>query len=596
MKPLDDNIDRVLEEFSTDELANLSDDLLEVAIDLTLQDELDLPTVNSIAKGNDLLVIIPKIIASRLNKAEIFSRKFAALDKEDLVFAGYSVADLRSMRKLLEDVITLIERRSQDDLHVLHQEVFEELKENVELDPSLYRRALENLNEAYRIQSRHVMTRAIDVYKHVTAYDFELFLQEDFATLESYRDQLTKAIELLETSELGEKFAAQIQGLRKTAILVLEALSANTIGAGFSRKKMSYIHEILYQIRHQPDEYIFEVIRRFANVSRDRELLDYMKPEEIAIRYRTRYLKHNRVLLSFISNPIEVKQDFVLEVVNTILKNLSTALNVKLQFIRTGAICTQIMNAASDEEVQGLRYFTQTELDRYYGQIRDVLTILETYTIRSEYLDLLQDKCYRAAIAILEWFKGEFLMELADIVRRYQIYAARKLFTLRLSKICLFIYDHPTDELLQLASTRILKVCRELIEFNYDFLKPTSQYLESVFDLERYRTPVVQKIEAALQHASASSLQSEAAAKVANEKRSKTLFSQMVIDCLALKVQELDDSPRAIQEEKTITKHDIRNRVKTSKERTRYFLRQYEEERQLLIQASEEGTGSNNSS
>ncbi len=58
-----------------------------------------------------------------------------------------------------------------------------------------------------------------------------------------------------------------------------------------------------------------------------------MTPEEIAVRYRTRYIKHNRVLLSFISNPIDVKQDFILEVINTILQNLSFALNVKLQFI-----------------------------------------------------------------------------------------------------------------------------------------------------------------------------------------------------------------------------------------------------------------------
>ena len=135
------NIDRILDAFSSEELIDLSDDLLRVAMELTLRDDLDIPEIDSIAKGNDLLVIIPKIVASRLNKAEIFSKKFANLKKEDLFFAGYSIADLRNIRKLLEDVVNLAEKRTQDDLSMLYREVFEEVKDTADrpgcLSPSL---------------------------------------------------------------------------------------------------------------------------------------------------------------------------------------------------------------------------------------------------------------------------------------------------------------------------------------------------------------------------------------------------------------------------------------------------------------------------
>ncbi len=608
MIPLEsDNIDQILEEFSSDELINLSDDLLRIAIELSFQDDLDISTVEFM-KGNELLAIIPKIIASRLNKAEIFSKEFADLKKEDLIFVGYSIADLKDIRKLLEDVITLIERRTRDDLDILYREVFDDLGDSFKLDSTVYRKALENVNEAYRIQSRHLMTRAIDVYKHVTAYDFELFLREDISTLENYRDHLDDVVDLLETSDLGEKFSAQLHGLRKTLILVLEALNANTIGTGFLGRKISYIDDILYHIRHDPEEYIFEVIRRFASVSREGVLLDYMKPEEIAIRYRTRYIKHNRVLLSLISNPIDVNQDFVLEVTNNILKNLSTALNVKLQFIRTGKICDQLIETSSrKKESKRLYSYTQEELDEYYRQVGDVLGILEKYSIRSDYLEALQEKCYKAAIVILEWFKDEFLLELAEILRRYQIYAARKLFTLRISTLCKVVSSHTPQELTQIASEKILSVCRDLIQYQYDFLKPTSTYLESVFDLEKYRVTVLNKIEATIQfiqsersarngseqllrHSSEQSLQQSLAqlsqynlTEYPDERSSKSLFSQMVIDCLALKVQEFDDSPQDVQEDKSITKREIRIRINTSKERIQYFLKQYEEESQLFI-------------
>jgi hypothetical protein len=594
------NIDQILDEFSSEELIDLSDDLLRVAMELTLRDDLDLPEMDSIARGNDLLVIIPKIIASRLNKAEIFSRKFAELKKEDLVFAGYSIVDLRNIRKLLEDVINLVEKRTQDDLHVLYREIFEELKDTSELDPTVYRNALKNVNEAYRIQSRHLMTRAIDIYKRVMVYDFEVFLSENVSTLDRYREHLNNAVELLETSDLGEKFSAQLKGLRKTLILVLEALNANTIGAGFSEKKISFIHDILYHIRHNPEEYIFEVIRRFANISQDRILLDYMTPEEIAIRYRTRYIKHNRVLVSFISNPVHVDNDFVLEVVNNILKNLSVALNVKLQFNRTNKVCDQIITASSKNGSKALRSYTQQALDEYYRQVRDVLTILEKYTIRSNYLDTLQGKCYRAAIAILEWFRNEFILELADILRRYRIYAARKLFTLRISTLCTFISAHTPDELSQIASEKVLGVCRDLIQYQYDFLKPTSAYLEAVFDLEKYRLPVLSKVDAAIQliqtgqvsqispeqplrYSSEQALQQSSTTSPPSEKSSKPWFSQTIIDCFALKVQELDDSAKSVQEDKSVTKREIRIQINTSKERIAYFLDQYEEESQFFI-------------
>lgn len=597
----ENNIDQILDEFSSDELIDLSDDLLRVAIELTLQEDLDITEVDSISRGNDLLAVIPKIIGSRLNKAELFSRKFVELKREDLVFVGYTVTDLRNIRKLLEDVVNLIEKRTLDDLHALYHEVFEELKDTSELDPTLYRNALKNVNEAYKIQSRHLMTRAIEVYKHVMEYDFEFFLQENESILEKYREQLDNAIELLQTSEVGDKFSAQLQGLRKTLILVLEVLNANTIGAGFSEKKISHIHDILYHIRDNPDEYIFEVIRRFANISSDRILLDYMTPEEIAIRYRTRYIKHNRVLLSFISNPIHVNDDFVLEAVNNILKNLSVGLNVKLQFIRTSNICDQIIVLSSEQKSKGLPSYTQEELNDYYRQVKDVLAILEKYSIRSEYLDALQEKCYRVAISILEWFKDEFLLELADILRRYQIYAARKLFTLRISTLCRFTSSHTPAEVSQIASKKILLTCHDLIQYNYDFLKPTSGYLESMFDLEKYRLPVLSKIEAATQlietgQASQSSvekakgqtIQDNLTAASESEKKPEFRFSQMVIDCLALKVQELDDSPQAVQEDKTTTKREIRIRIETSKERIQYFLRQYKEESRLFA-GSEHG-------
>ena len=596
----DDNIDQIIEEFSSNELINLSDDLLKVAIELTLQEDLDISEIDSIARGNDLLAIIPKIIASRLNKAELYSQKFASFNQEDLVFAGYSITELRNIRKLLEDVISLVERQSRDDLY---REVFDELKDNFELDAAIYRNALNNVNEAYRIQSRHLMSHAIETYKKVTSYNFEHFLHEEIGVLEGYREHLNNAIELLESSEIRGKYAEQLHELRETLILVLEAMNTHIIGHGFSHKRISYIHDILYHIRHDPDEYIFKVIRRFATISHEKTLQGYMTPEEIAVRYRTRYIKHNRVLLSFISNPIDVNNDFILEVTNTLLQNLSIALNVKLQFIRTGQLCDQIFQASSGTDVDTKPPYSQTSLESFYQQVNNILTILERYTINSDYLESLQEKCYRASVILLEWFQGDNSLEIIDILRRYQIYAARRLFVLRISTLCMFISSHSAGQLSSIASEKILTVCRDLIQFKYDFLKPSSIYLESMFDLDSYRKPVLSKIEEAITIVHSTQIsQAETTPKSyqnivpaplhnipitldSNEQISlKSFFSQLVIDCLALKVQELDEPPKDGAEERSLSRVEIQVQLASSKERTIYFLKKHQEENQLFLE------------
>lgn len=595
----DNNIDQVLVEFSSEELINLSEDLLKIAIELTLHEDLDLPDLNSVAKGNDLLVIIPKVIASRLNKAEIYSQKFAAFHHEDLVFAGYSIEELQGIRKLLEDVIWLLEHFPRD---ALYREVFEELKDNFELDVEVYRRALKNVNEAYRIQSRHLMTNAIRAYKDVITYSFDHFLHESPSTLEKYRDHLSHAVDLLETSEMREKYASQLRGLTKTLILILEALNTHAIGGGFSKKKLSYIQEILYHIRYTPEEYIFEVIRRFATISREKVLLSYMSPEEIAVRYRTRYIKHNRVLLSFISNPVEVKQDFILEVINTVLQNLSLALNVKLQFIRIGTICDQILRLAPTNRPDTFPSYSQEELRQFYQKVRAILTILEKYTINSDYLETLQEKCYRVSLLILQWFETDQLLEMVNIQRRYQIYAARRLFVLRISTLCLIVFSHSAEQLALMASERILTVCRDLIQFKYDFLKPSSIYLESMFDLDFYRVPVLSKIETALKriHSSLPPQTPERSACASDwgepsppgtftsahnmAAQLKPFFSQLVINCLALRVQELDRSPEIISRETPLNRDDIQGQISSSRERIEYFLRQHREEQQQFLE------------
>lgn len=586
----DDNIDQIIEEFSSDELIHLSDDLLNIAIELTLQDDLDLSVVDSISKSNDLLVIIPKVIASRFNKADLYSRKFASFNNEDLVFAGYPVDELRHIRKLLEDVIALVEKRTTDDLHVLYHEIFEELKDNIEINVTLYRNALDNVNEAYRIQSRHLMSRAIEVYKHVTSSSSEHILYESVATLEAYQEHLHSAVELLESSDIQDKYSEQLHGLRNTLILVLESLNTHIIGTGFSGEKISHIHDILYHIRHEPEGYIFEVIRRFATISKERELLGYMSPEEIAVRYKTRYIKHNRVLLSLISNPINVNQEFLLEVANNILKNLSSALNVKLRFIRTGKLCNQIIDAFEKSGSHKPSLYTQEELMSYYEQLSDLLAVLENYTTNSDYLEALQEKCCRATIILLEWFADDHLPKLEDVVQRYQVYAARRLFTLRISTLCMLISSRSAHQLSFIASEKILTVCRDLIQYKYDFLKPSSIYLEAMFDLDRYREPVLSKIEEAVQliqttqNINQEIPQQTSPLSPQQQARLKAFFSPLVIDCLAMKVQEFDDSTTVMPEDTPLSKEDIQIRINSSKDRINYFLRKHEEESQLFIE------------
>jgi hypothetical protein len=595
----DDNIDQILEEFTSEELINLSEDLLKIAIELTLHDDLDITELDSVAKGNDLLVIIPKVIASRLNKAEIYSQKFAALNHEELIFAGYSLDELATIRKLLEDVIWLVEHRPRDDLY---REVFEELKDNFELDAEVYRNALQNVNEAYRIQSRHVMANAIRAYKDVITYNFEHFLHENPATLDTYREHLGKAVELLETSDIRQKYASQLRGLTRTLILILEALNTHAIDSGFSDKKLSFIHEILYYIRHSPEEYIYEVIRRFATVSKEHVLLSYMTPEEIAVRYRTRYIKHNRVLLSFISNPIDVNQDFILEVINTLLKNLSVALNVKLQFVRTRKLCDRLILRASEISPDEPSPYTQEERQHSFNKVHEILAILESYTINSDYLEALQEKCYRVSILLLQWWETDQLLNIVNMQRRYQIYAARRLFVLRISTLCMFIFSYSAEQIALIASERILSVCRDLIQFKYDFLRPSSIYLESMFDLDFYRTPVLNKIEDAIAyiHANQSAHPRNSASPLEDFKESalpssipsekdnilqfKTFFSQLVINCLALKVQELENSPKMISQETAPSREEMQIRIASAAERIEYFLKQHQEEHQLFLE------------
>lgn len=589
----DKNLDQIIEEFSSDELIILSDDLMKVAIDLTLQDEFDFSTIGSLAMGNDLLAIIPKVIAARLDKAEIYSWQFAELDMEDLIFAGYSLAELRAIKKLFADVISLLEKHARSELA---REFLDDVKDQFDLNPDIYRNALQKVNEAYRIQAKHVMGQAIDVYKRISTSKFEYFLSEKNSTLEEYRKHLDNAIELLETSdELAQKFSSELVGLRKSLILVLESLNTEAIGAGFSKSKLSYIHDIVYHIRHQPEEYIFEVISRFATVTPEKVLLSYMTPEEIAVRYRTKNIKHNRVLLSFISNPIDIRDDFVLEVINTILRNLSIALNVKLRFLRTDAMCDELI-AVMDEH--WVFPHNHAEITIFYGEIKFALSIVETHTMNSEYLENLQEKCYRIAMIILEQPDHADPFELLDILRRYQLYAARRLFTLRISTLCLFLSSQPADVLSKIASEKIFGVCRDLIEYQYDFLKPSSIYLEAMFNLEQYRAPVLEKINAVIHymHPERSALPAESNLLQSFQEVEeffreewqhlvslKASFSQLVIDCLALKVQELDESPMLIQNWESVSKTDLQIRINTSKDRIRYFLKQHEFERQQFL-------------
>lgn len=602
MIPLhDNNIDQIIEEFSSDELVNLSEDLLQIAIELSLQDNLDLLSMDSsIARGNDLLVIIPKILASRFDKAEVYSRKFTSLNTEELLLSGYSLEELRNIRKLLEDVISLIEKRSSAELHTIYQEVFEELKDSFEINVDLYRDALHNVNEAYRILSRHLMMRAIEVYKHVTFYNFEHFLHEKIEVLEEYQKHLDNAIELLESSEMVERYPEQLHGLRKTQILVLEAINAQTVGTGFSQKRFSYIHDILYHIRDNPEEYIFQVLRRFASFSSENTLRNYMPPEEIAVRHKTKYIKHNRVLMSFLSNSINVSQDTILEITNNILKNLSSALNVKLQFVRASLLCDQII-ATSAEHQKCL--YTKRQLNSFYKQLEDALHIMEIYLVNSDYLEALQEKCYRTAVMVLEWFETEPLFELANLFQRYQLYISHRLFVLRISILCMFISSHSAQELSQLASERILTVCRELVQYKYDSLKPSSVYLETMFDLEHYRDPVLAKLDVALQYVQGVPTVPPETAEMSEEEAVLSQFSkehlgakhlmlpslsQLIIDCLALKVQELDKPLSPLLPGEDSYNNDLHYQMESSRERIEYFLKQYQEEKQHFMSSYKE--------
>ncbi|MCP4404170.1 MAG: hypothetical protein GY801_43545 [bacterium] len=595
MTPLNgDNIDKVLEEFSSDELANLSDDLLNIAVDLTLHSELDLLQESSIARGNDLLVFIPKILASRLNKAEVYSQKFNSLKNEDLIFAGYSIQELQNIRDLLEDVITFIERRTSTDLNSLYQEVFEELKDNVEINVEFYRKALKTVNDAYLIQSRHLMTQAIEVYKRVTSYRFEHFLLEKIERLEGYGKHLNSAVELLESSDdLRERYSHQLSGLRETLILVLEAINTQTIGSEIPHKRRFYISDILYHVRDALQEYIFQILRRFAEVAPDGTIQKYMPPEEIAVRYRNRYIKHNRALMGVISNSIGLSQADILEVSNNILQHLSSALNVKLQFVRAERLCEHIL-----ENTRGLQPppYAQERLQAYYRQLQDALRILEHYPINSDYLEILQGQCYQVSVMLMERLDGDHLHELADLLRHNQLYAARRLFALRISAISLFISSYSAQQLSEKASQRIFTVCRDLIEYKYDFLKPSAVYLELILNLEHYRSQVISKIDHAVLYLEGNPPEETPEEDASTSRETLTpfvfqgepkfdfSFSQIVIDCLALKIQELDKPiENLLEENNAATQQDLQNQINSSRERVKYFSKQYQEESKTIL-------------
>ena len=580
MLPMDeDNIDQLIEAFSSDELINLSEDLFNIAIELTLQDDLDLSLTDSITKSNDLLAVIPKIIASRLSKADLYSRKFLSLDTEDLVFAGYSLEELRAIRKLLEDVVSFIEKRALTNFATVYRDVFEELKDSIDLSVERYQAALEKVNEAYKIHSRHVMNQAIDVYKRVNATTFEHLLLEPLFTLEEHQRHLSNAIELLESSDLGETYEAQLRGLRQTLILVLEVINTQTIGAGFPHKRFSYLDAILYHIRDDPDTYIFRVLRRFAHIGKDGTLLRRMSPEEIAMRHKTGYIKHNRALLSLISNPVNVAQDALLELTNQVLQHLSGALNIKLRFVRIQKLCQQVAEMP-------LAAHAPEQLEAFCAQILDALRILEAYPVNSDFLERLQGQGYQTAQMLLEAMRQGRSVTMANLLRQYQLYAARRLFALRISRLCMYIAVHSPRQLALAASDRVLAVCRELIQYKYDTLRPSSLYLDAMFDEDHYKDPVLVKIDTARQRdfsedAGKAELPEELAAL-------RPSFSQLVIDCLALKVQELDRVIEPLRPDMGISETELSAQIDSLRERIAYFLKQHREEDQLTLTTYEQ--------
>ncbi len=589
MIPLaDDNIEQLIEAFSSDELMNLSEDLLNIAIELTFQDDFDLSMTGSIAKSNDLLAVIPKIVAARLSKADLYSRKFLALDHEDLAFAGYSLEELRGIRKLLEDVVSLFEKRSFSESRLLYRDVFEELKDSIEIDLDLYRRALDKVNDAYKIQSRHVMNAAIDVYKRVNAMNFEHLLHEELFVLEEQQRHLNNAIELLESADFQDKYAEQLAGLRTTLIVVLEAISTQTISSDVAKKRTLSLDDILYHTRSNPAEYILRVLRRFAHISNDRTLTGYLPPEEIAARYDTSYIKHNRVLLSVISNPIQTHQAELLTLTNEVLKNLSSALNVKLAFVEACRLCDEL-GQIPDETVE--RAYSLEQRRQFLASITNVLRILETYPTNSEYLETLQGKGYEAAMMLMQHLQAAHSLTMANLLRQYQVYTARRLFALRISRLCMYISAHTPHQLSRLASERILTVCRDLVRYKYDSLRPSSVYLEAMFDLDEYKDPVLSKLDNALQFVAGNAAESDDDDQETTVQERITLlpsFSQLVIDCFALKVQELGKVIEPLTPENEISPSELQAYIDSSRERIRYFLTQHQTENQLVVTSYEE--------
>jgi hypothetical protein len=128
-----------------------------------------------------------------------------------------------------------------------------------------------------------------------------------------------------------------------------------------------------------------------------------------------------------------------------------------------------------------------------------------------------------------------------------------------------------------------------------------------MFDLERYREPVLSKVEAAIQYVETDRSTQQDTEETLHQNIDlgapqhlslftpeklaslEPLFSQLVIDCLALKVQEFDDSSRkTMLEESSLSRREIQVQITSSRERIEYFLKQHQEESQLFIETYQE--------
>jgi len=141
-----------------------------------------------------------------------------------------------------------------------------------------------------------------------------------------------------------------------------------------------------------------------------------------------------------------------------------------------------------------------------------------------------------------------------------------------------------------------------LIEYKYGSLNPASLQFEAMFELERYRMPILTKIDTVLPllranlaakagggaRVSAASESAETALSAEEQSLRKTFLSQLVIDCLALKVQELDESPQ-FHVDPASSAAEIDTQIASARERISYFLKSHQEESQQFIEIYQHG-------